>query len=500
MALRLNLCLGLISISAVPASLAGVALTAPIIEGSRAYTQYQLTETYAALLGQPATAAALQQIVAAIEQRYHEDGYAAPVILLPTEQPVSSTPRLEIYETLSARAEIHGDAGPNAVRLERLAQDIGHDVVLNQTRLRRTLQAMQRLPGISLKSTFEREGDSSNRFVLRLDVGYRAVGSSFEFSNRGTQDVGRNLVSGRVSLAGLLHAQETFWLDGLTSTQFDRFHSLGLGMSRWFGPDRVSLYATRSDAELLDFDTRYDRTTIGLHQRLTLSEQEHFAFGFTSGITALNSGSFDDYGVLSEERERKIDIGIEFSYSGESRTRVAPVLVHGIAGLGASAVRFDGVAPPSPSYTALLLDIDHSRPLIAGLQAQIRVRGQYSGDELPYGERFFYGGYTFGRAFEPAALTGDSGIAASLELRRPLKWSPGWLDKAVPFGVLDYGMAWNASDRRFNHDQASSLSTGVLLSRGAWLGLFELSKPLKTPRDGPLGSTLRPYLRMQTSF
>jgi len=92
----------------------------------------------------------------------------------------------------------------------------------------------------------------------------------------------------------------------------------------------------------------------------------------------------------------------------------------GIDGLGASKPG-SGVPLSRPNgktdYGKIVLYASHTQPIRRKLSAIVEIEGQYAGTDLLSSSQFSYGGPNFGRAYDPAEIIGDSGVAARIEFR-----------------------------------------------------------------------------------
>jgi hemolysin activation/secretion protein len=126
-------------------------------------------------------------------------------------------------------------------------------------------------------------------------------------------------------------------------------------------------------------------------------------------------------------------------------------------------------ADAEPDYTKLTLDGVRAQRLYGPLVLLVTAGGQAAFDPLPAAEEFAVGGSIYGRAFDAGEITGDHGVAASLELQWPVGIGRQGLDSVTPYAFVDGGWVW---------DRESTVSEGLedrLASGGFGVraGLFE---------------------------
>jgi hemolysin activation/secretion protein len=69
--------------------------------------------------------------------------------------------------------------------------------------------------------------------------------------------------------------------------------------------------------------------------------------------------------------------------------------------------------------------------------------GQYAADPLITGEQILFGGNQIGRGYDPGAITGDSGLGGSFELRYDTHY-PDWDIRDIqPYTFFDAAKVWN---------------------------------------------------------
>jgi len=148
-------------------------LNAIVIDGSRAYTPTQLAAAYRDRLGRPINPASAQAIIAQLEALYLRDGYSRPEFRLDDELAAAGSLRIEVFEAQITRVQFTGDAGPYAARLEELASDLSLQVPLRTADLQTALQAMSRLPGLTVHATTRRDESRRNAYALSVASDYK---------------------------------------------------------------------------------------------------------------------------------------------------------------------------------------------------------------------------------------------------------------------------------------------------------------------------------------
>lgn len=145
-------------------------------------------------------------------------------------------------------------------------------------------------------------------------------------------------------------------------------------------------------------------------------------------------------------------------------------------------------------FTSLKFDAVRDQELPQNFELTAAFSGQYTQVPLLSSQEFGYGGATFGRAYDPSEITGDQGIAASLEARYAgIEPMLGETVRLVPFAFYDIGKVWN-EDPGQDPISAASAGFGTYYTidnklSGALQMAYPLTKSVSEPimngEDGP---------------
>ena len=114
-----------------------------------------------------------------------------------------------------------------------------------------------------------------------------------------------------------------------------------------------------------------------------------------------------------------------------------------------------------------------------------RFIGQYGFERLPAAVLFSFGGVPYGRAFDSAVISGDSGIATVNELSLGNVIQHKSIRGSSAFAFIDYGATWDHNSDFENSDESLG-STGVGLRLRFSTGISAeatVSVPIKSISD-----------------
>jgi hemolysin activation/secretion protein len=398
-----------------------------------------------------------------------------------------------VFEAGIDEIALRGNAGPYVDTIMDRAHEMQSGTI-DRRRTQAFIRGLNELPGLNIRASFEPRGSTLNRMTLVLDAKYEAVNGALSISNRGTDELGRMLVSGRITSNGVLGSHTAASLYGATSNETDRYQFVGAGIEHAFSSATATIDFSESRAE---FSSGYQYES----QRGRIELRSHVDFDVLQIQPFLGLNWRDAHGrfpeiAISEMRTRSAELGAMARHSGERTfAQVRAGFARGFDAIGAYAYSRNGtVSDLSFSKTSFDTTIVHA--LAAKWRVRIDAEGQWSDSDLPAGERFAFGGATWGRAFDPAELIGDSGAAVSLQLEHVQVSRQTWLRQSSVYLQGDYGYA---RDNEFGDADAASLSAGLKASFASMLAKLELSTPVvRASNDSP--SSVRAFAQVQFTF
>ncbi len=196
--------------------------------------------------------------------------------------------------------------------------------------------------------------------------------------------------------------------------------------------------------------------------------------------------------MTSQDKIRSVRLGLNYDKadSSEGINQALFEYSFGIRGLGASDYsnplksRADG----KPDYQKLTVNLSRKQelgyfsPSLSKFSVNAALMGQHSNAGLLSSEECGIGGQQFGRAYDSSEITGDSCLAASLELRFTPDTGGTPIKYAQFYGFYDGGTTTNETPLSATDPKTKSLTSagfGVRFGLGQYLsGSIEAAKPL----------------------
>lgn len=464
-------------------------LTGLTIDGVTAYPLRDLAPLYADYLAREVSTEDLVKIAQAITDKYRADGYFLSRAVVPP-QPTGGHARIRVYEGYIGDVEVTGDAAP---ALEALLSGLTERRPLRLNDLERRLTLATDLPGVQPRSRIEPLIDDPARHRLVVTAGLRRWTGSLYTDNRGTDAVGPVQVNGRLARNSLVRPGDQLAVSVLTVpddpgefVQGELSYAAALPAgSRLRGV--ISASESRQGTTPLNNNvgTESQAASLRIAHPLARSRREslwaalvvdgrHVEQAFRNGASYS-----DDLRVVRASLQADQAMGASSSSAYVQASRGLEILgATKRTGFGNSRFDADG------AFWKVNFGASHYRDVGQRAGVYLSADGQWSPDRLLLSEEFAPGGLPYGRAYNYAEISGDSGVAGLAEFRY------GFAPKASPvsffqtYAFVDAAKVWNKATPAGPRSAAfSSAGAGVRLTlRGRFTVRVEAARPLtRTP-------------------
>ncbi|MBL8770674.1 MAG: ShlB/FhaC/HecB family hemolysin secretion/activation protein [Phenylobacterium sp.] len=464
-------------------------LTGLTVDGVTAYPLKDLAPLYDDYLAREVTTEDLVKIAQAITDKYRADGYFLTRAVVPPQGPGGHA-RLRVYEGYIGDVEVSGDAAP---ALEALLSGLTERRPLRLTDLERRLTLASDLPGVQPRSRIEPVIDDPARHRLVVAAGLRKWSGSVYLDNRGTDSVGPVQATGRLARNSLARPGDQLALSVLTVpddpgefVQGELSYGVALPAgSRLRGAFSASRSRQGSTPLNNNVGTESQAASLRLAHPLVRGRRESLWAAVTLDGRHVeqayrNGGRYsDDLRVVRASLQG--DRG-----TGASSTSVFAQTSHGLEILGATVrpsrdnSRFDA----DGSFWKLNVGASHYRDIGRRAGLYLAADGQWSPDRLLLSEEFAPGGLPYGRAYNYAEISGDSGLAGLAELRYGFAPEKSAVSFFQTYAFVDGAKVWNHRTPFGGRSAAfSSAGAGMRVTlRGRFTVRVEAARPLtRTP-------------------
>ncbi len=386
----------------------------------------------------------------------------------------------EVVEAQVVSVRVTGDAGPVKARIDDYASKLRGMKPFNLAVAQRYLLLASDLPGIRLR-TIVRPSKAGGRGAvdIEMNVARDAVAVVANIQNYNSRATGRFGALARVDFNSLTEAGErtsiVFYHTVPDNEQFvgQILEELRIGGDGLLARGSVAYGETRPGADIEALNIRSISTVASLELAYPLIRLRRETLNIAAGFEGISQksqirgggGRFleDDLRIayIRGEYEVRPFIGTRQAVFGGELTLRKGVSILGASDQGSFLLsRADGkpdafVARASVRALVPLADIF---TFFGRIEAQVSPDALLSYEEIPIGT------LTIGRGYDPAAVSGDSGIAGSFEARLG-PFDLGSKIALAPYGYFDVANVSNKNNLGFD-GTVSSVGGGAQLRYG----------------------------------
>jgi hemolysin activation/secretion protein len=465
-------------------------LKAVTVEGASAISADVIAETYEPYIGKTVSQADLAAISVKIGDRYREAGYHLSRAMVPPQNIKLGRIRIQVIEGQIAEVSLKGE-GAEQFGIRPLLDPVVAEQPSRLTTLERQLLLINDRPGLRIVDTaLEEIGEATGQFRLILYVKTARINAAIGASNAGTPSVGPLQTYFGTGFNSTFFAGDSFGVNLATVPN----HTSELRFSRLLYDTPIGVNDARLGATAAYGDTRPgdERQLINTNIKSETFELRASIDPLLTRISALRVTVAANYSDVAERNlfgtnysdhirtvELRTDYRLRDAMDGINYLNVT--LRQGLDVLGASR-RGDNSTSNSDSPSNFTL-VNFSATRIQKLNDIISLKasaiGQFTSAAMLTSQKFYIGGPEFGRGYFSDDLSGDNGIAGSLELRFDKKLNDDVFTGYQLYGFVDRGTVWDhlAPGERFS---LSSAGGGVRLY---FAGAFQADISIGVPLD-----------------
>ncbi len=481
------------------------------VNGVSAFSEEQIRNIYSAMLDSEISLDQVWVIANNITNYYRGQGYFLSRAYVPRQSFDDGVVSIDVVEGYIGEVELDGELNDYWL-VRQLMQAFTEPKPVSALFIESTLLRLNDLPGVSFVGTLKPlPGGPEGAVKLVLQSGETEGRGLVSFDNYGSRFLGP--YQGAISYQDSYIPLQQTTISGSLTAETDelRFVSLAHEIPLYNGlvlEVSGNYVDTQPGASLEVSDIQSDSVGVDINLTYTPIRQRLENLSISLGVAGQNTnGDFAGNTPLTRDRIRKARLGLNYDASdflgGYNTLNVE--ITRGLEVLGSSDQGDLNLSREQavPDFTKVNVSYSRQQALFENVVAIGQVSGQYSDDPLFSAEEFGYGGQRFGRAYDPSEITGDQGVAASLELRyQGIEPNDCLGLSCVPFVFYDAGKVWNEDTTGAVDESAMSAGLGVLLEHnsGAY-GSLGVAFPLTRDVDNPLyGNGKSPRYAFQVGY
>jgi len=432
------------------------------IVGVKIFTIDELRPLWAPLIGKQVGLSDILNVADAIEGKYRERGYIISRAYVPPQRVGNGIFTINVVEGyVSALAIEGGDAGVRSL-VTAYVNPVLASRPLELPPMERGLLLSNDLPGVAASGLLRPSPDQPGASDLVVTINQTEFNGGFSVNNRGSAftdlwtligDAEWNSPTGAgdqisanvqtapdptTRIQGTARYQHPLFTNGLTASAYvtvssgapagGNLNALKLTTNSLAAGPRLSYPVIRSRAENLSLDG-----------------------GFTYQDSTINSLGTQ----LSHDHWRVVDVALSYSQVGflNGSTSATFDVAQGLPWWGATENGSPSLSRPGAhtDFTKLVANLRRIQVIWGGFNFALNAQGQYSFAPLVSGEQIAFGGdqssatgnTLIGRGYDPSAITGDSGLGGSFELRYDTRYPEYYLESIEPYVFYDTAKIWN---------------------------------------------------------
>lgn len=443
--------------------------------GAHAIPNDRIAALYQPYLGKKVSQADLAAIAGAISDLYRAQGFHLSRAIVPPQDIADGRVRIQVIEGAIVQADLKGD-GDEQFGVRPMLGPVLAEQPSRLATLERQLFLINGRPGVRITDTaLEEIGGATGRFRLTVYLKTWHVFASFGLDNLGSSSVGPWQTYATGAFNSYLTPGDTLAVNLSTIANDPR--ELGFARLSYDAPvgvDGVRLGASVLYSAVRPGDARRLDSDITTTEAFEVRASTVPFMSQSSGLTLTMAGTFsnvsehDLYGPWYNDHIRTASLTADYRLQDPfGGTNYATLTYRqGLDVFGASHVDGDLLSRDgaSSNFSVLNLWFTRYQPLNHAWSLKLSAASQTASRPLFTSQQFYLGGAAFGRGYGAAEISGDNGLAGSLELRFDQKLNFRYWKGYQLYAFGDAGAVWNDGYR---------LSDGLALtSAGAGIRFF----------------------------
>jgi hemolysin activation/secretion protein len=424
------------------------------VTGAMTIPADQLLTAYQPYLGKKVSQADLVTIAGAISDLYRAAGFHLSRAIVPPQDVGDGHLRLQVIEGSITEVALNGED------IERFGVRPLLDPVVAErpsrlATLERQLLLINGRSGVRIADTaLEEIGVATGRFRLVVYLKTWRVYTAFGVDNLGSSTVGPWQTYATGAFNSYLLPGDTLALNLSTTPGDPRQLAFGrLSYDVPVGTDGMRIGASALYSEVRPGDVRrlYNDNTrtesYEIRGSVVPLQSQASMLTLTAAAGFSNVSESDVFGPFYNDHIRTVsltsDYRLQDNFGGNNYFTL--MWRQGLDVLGASHQGDDFLSRDGASGNFSVIDFWFTRyqALSDAWSVKLSGAGQIASGPLFTSQQFYLGGAAFGRGYGSAQISGDNGVAGSLELRFDQKLSFQYLTGYQLYGFVDAGAAWN---------------------------------------------------------
>ena len=447
------------------------------LTGAQAIAPEELAAAWRPFVGKKVSQADLADMASAVSDLYRAAGFHLSRAIVPPQDIASGSVRIQVIEGSIAEVVLKGE-GAEQFGIRALLKPVIAEQPSRLATLERQLMLVNTRPGVRVIDTqLEETGKASGHFRLVISVQTWHVYAFVGFDNLGSSAVGPWQSYATAAYNSMIAPGDTLALN-LSTTPGDprQLRFARLSYDTPVGVDGLRIGASGLYSEVWPGDWRRlfaDNTkTEAFELRASIaplqSQKQTLTLTMAAGFSNVTERDF--FGPIYHDAIRTIslngDYRLQDNFGGTNLLTVNWRQGLDILGASDKSDPWTSVWGASPKFSALNFWFTRYQTLNDAWSLKLASAGQTASGPLYLSQQFYLGGLAFGRGYGAAEISGDNGIAGSLELRFDQKLNYKYWTGFQLYSFVDSGLVWWDGVRPSDGTALTSAGGGVRLFFG----------------------------------
>lgn len=422
------------------------------VEGATTLRPESFRPLYEKLIGKEVSLGDIFDVADGIEKQYRAAGYLLVRAYVPPQHVNDGIFTIRVVEGFVSSTSVEGGNARTQDLVKAYMGPVVQEKPLRSQTIERSLLLANNIPGVTATGVLSASPNVPGAADLVVTVGQPTVSGSLSAMNRGSQYTGVWIVSGTAAYRGLRGPDELN--AAITMAPFD-LHKQLAGQLRYvsaIGDDGLAgtlLGAISHGApggSLGPAEIRTDSWAVGPRLSYPLVRSRSDTLTLDGGVT-FQDAKVEILGIgISHDTWRVADISLGYAsrdfLAGNFSGTVD--VSQGLPILGASPNHSPDLSLAGRTvFTKATWNGRYSKALGSNVSFGLASNAQYSFQPLITGEQILFGGTQIGRGYEPGAISGDSGLGGSFELRYDTRLTDIAAKNFEPYIFFDVAKVWN---------------------------------------------------------
>jgi hemolysin activation/secretion protein len=487
-------------------------LRAVSVNGAQAIAPDVITRTYESYLGKQVSQADLAKIAEAISEAYRARGFHLSRAIVPPQDIAGGRIHVDVIEGGIAELIVQGD-GAETFGVRTALQSVLSEHPSRLTTLQRQLLLLNDRPGLRVLDTeLDEIGTATGRFRLTVKIQTWRVYLSAGLDNSGSASVGPWQTYATAAFNSLAVAGDTAAINLSTvPTDPSELAFARIAYDAPVGIDgvRIGGSAFHSDVRPGDFrrqfDTRTQTDSAEIRGSFVPLKSPTSSLTLAAAAAITEAASHDVFGTIYKDHIRTLGLSADYKLQDEFKgtNYLTVAWRQGFDVLGGSQAGDDFLSryDASGKFSVINFWFTRLQGITDAWSVKLAAAGQFASAPLLQSQQSYLGGTAFGRGYGSAEISGDNGIAGSVEIRFDQTLNYAYLSRYQLFGFVDTGAVWNFGFGLADGQSLTSAGAGIrLYLRDQLEASLAIAKPLTYAAPDNPGRGIRVLFSITDTF